>query len=168
MHLRVALRVLAVLAVLPFAEAVANAAPCTLAGLQWMAEEWRNSANPDGAQERWSLAAGGVLMGTAFASNPDGKGFAEIMTVREENGSVRMVLRHFDLGLTRAWEERTAPMVFVASTCEAASAVFDGQDDHAGEHLTYKRSGETLTIVGDFLHHGKPDREEWHMIAAKK
>jgi hypothetical protein len=33
--------------------------------------------------------------------------------------------------------------------------------------LTYKRSGEALLIVGDFLHHGKPDHEEWHMTLAK-
>ena len=73
-----------------------------------------------------------------------------------------------DLALSKAWEERSAPMVFTASSCDGASVVFDGQGDHVGEHLTYKRSGETLLIVGDFLHHGKPDREEWHMIAAKK
>ena len=59
-------------------------------------------------------------------------------------------------------------MVFIASNCDGTSAVFDGQDDHAGEHLTYKRSGETLLIVGDFLLHGKPDHEGWNMTAAKQ
>lgn len=145
----------------------AQAAPCSLSGLHWMAADWNNAANPAGAQERWTLAPGGVLMGSSFEATPDGKGYAEIMTIRDDNGSVRMILRHFDLALSRAWEERTAPMVFVASSCDDTSAVFDGQDDHLGEHLTYKRSGDTLVIVGDFLHHGKPDREEWHMIAAR-
>jgi Domain of unknown function (DUF6265) len=82
-------------------------------------------------------------------------------------GSIQMVLRHFDLALSKAWEERTAPMVFTASSCNSTSAVFDGQEGHTGEHLTYNRSRETLLIVGDFLHQGKPDHEEWHMIAAK-
>lgn len=163
-----AFRLLAVLFPLTVAGARAHAAPCTLAGLQWMAADWHNTANGTGAQERWNIAPGGVLIGTAFESNPDGKGYAEIMTVRQDSGSVRMVLRHFDLALSKAWEERTAPMVFIASNCDGTSAVFDGQDDHVGEHLTYKRSGETLLIVGDFLHHGKPDHEEWHMIAVEK
>jgi len=162
-----ALRLLAVLSALA-APVAAHASPCALAGLQWMAGDWRNTANPAGAQERWIVAPGGVLMGSAWEVSQDGKGYAEIMTVREETGSVHMVLRHFDLALSKAWEERTAPMVFTASSCNGTSAVFDGQDGHTGEHLTYTRSGETLLIVGDFLHQGKPVREEWHMIAAKK
>ena len=133
-----------------------------------MAGDWRNSANPGGSQERWTAAPGGVLMGSSWESSRDGKGFAELMTVREDATSIRMVLRHFDLALSKAWEERTTPMVFTASSCDGTSAVFDGQDDHAGEHLTYKRSGEMLLIVGDFLHKGKPDHEEWHMILAKE
>jgi hypothetical protein len=163
-----ALRCLAMLSALTVVCAAAHAAPCTLSALQWMAADWNNAATRASSQERWTVAPGGVLMGSSFEANPDGKGFAEVMTVREDGGSIRMVLRHFDLALSKAWEERTAPMVFVASNCDGMSAVFDGQDDHAGEHLTYKRSGETLLIVGDFLHHGKPDHEEWHMIAARK
>jgi len=162
-----ALRIVALLAAFTVGHAAAHAAPCTLSGLQWMASDWRNAANPAGAQERWTVAPGGVLMGSAWEAHDDGKGYAELMTVRQEAGSIRMILRHFDLGLSKAWEERTAPMVFVAASCDGTSAVFDGSDDHAGEHLTYKRSGDSLLIVGDFLHHGKPDHEEWHMIAAK-
>jgi len=75
-----------------------------------------------------------------------------------------MILRHFDGGLARAWEERGAPMVFKAASCARASATFDGQGDHAGEHMTYTRSGDRLRIVADFLHGGKPDHEEWRMV----
>jgi hypothetical protein len=44
--------------------------------------------------------------------------------------------------------------------------VFDGRGDHAGEHLTYKRSGDSLLIIGDFLHHGTPSRMERRMTRA--
>jgi hypothetical protein len=158
----------AVLLFLTTAHPTAHAAPCTLAGLHWMTGDWHNSSNPTGAQERWTVAPGNILMGSAWEATADGKGYAELMTIRDDAGSIRMVLRHFDLALSKAWEERTAPMVFVASTCDTNSAVFDGQDDHTGEHLTYKRSGQSLLIVGDFLHHGKPDHEEWHMVAASQ
>jgi len=93
-------------------------------------------------------------------------GYAEVMTVRQDSSAIAMVLRHFDGRLSRAWEERDAPMVFTASSCERDSVVFDGQGHHVGEHLTYRRSGKNLLIVGDFLHHGTPDHEEWHMIRA--
>ena len=97
----------------------------------------------------------------------DGTGYAEAMTVRQDGASINMILRHFDVDLRKAWEERTAPMIFTAASCEGTSAIFDGQGDHAGEHLTYKRTAEGLTIIGDFLHHGKPVHVEWKMIAGK-
>jgi Domain of unknown function (DUF6265) len=152
--------------------ATAQAGPCTLAGLSWMAGNWHNADDPAGAQERWTPAPGGVLMGSSFEAHADGTGYAEAMTIRQDGTAILMVLRHFDLGLKRAWEEREAPMIFAAATCESNAAVedravFDGQGDHQGEHLTYKRSGESLLIVGDFLHHGKPDHEEWHMVLGK-
>jgi len=105
-----------------------------------------------------------VLMGSSWEF-PQGKsGYAEIMSVRQDGNAISMLLRHFDGGLSRAWEERDAPMVFTASSCGRSSAVFDGQGDHLGEHLTYKRSGKSLLIIGDFLHHGTPVHEEWHMV----
>jgi hypothetical protein len=138
----------------------AQAAPCTLAGLSWMAGDWHNSADPNGSEERWTVAPGEVLMGSAFEFEKDGKGYAEALTVRQDGAAINMVLRHFDIDLGRAWEERTAPMIFAAASC-------DGQCEHAGEHLTYKRTHERLTIIGDFLHHGKPAHVEWRMIATR-
>jgi hypothetical protein len=145
----------------------AQSAPCTLSGLSWMAGNWHSTNDPAGAQERWTLAPGGVLMGSSFEIKKDGTGYAEAMTVRQDGASINMILRHFDVDLRKAWEERTAPMIFTAASCEGTSAIFDGQDDHAGEHLTYKRTAEGLTIIGDFLHHGKPVHVEWKMIAGK-
>jgi hypothetical protein len=129
-----------------------------------MAGNWQNAADPQGAQERWVIAPNDVLMGSSFEFPKSGAGYAELMTVRREGDAIAMMLRHFDGGLRRAWEEREAPMVFNASSCDSNSAVFDGQGTHAGEHLTYKRDGKKLHIIGDFLHRGKPDHEEWAMI----
>jgi Domain of unknown function (DUF6265) len=162
------LRFVAVLSVLLIARAAAHAAPCTLAGLNWMAANWQNTGDPEGSKEHWSVAPGGILMGTSWEVANNGTGYAEIMSVRQDGAAINMILRHFDIALSRAWEERTAPMIFTASSCGDRSTVFDGQGDHQGEHLTYSRTGKSLLIIGDFLHHGKPDHEEWHMIAEKK
>jgi hypothetical protein len=143
-----------------------HAAECSLTGLTWMAGNWHNASDPQRAQERWVVAPDNVLMGSSWEI-PNGKaGFAEIMTVRANGNAISMYLRHFDGALSGAWEERNAPMVFTAVNCDASSAVFDGQGDHAGEHLTYKRSSDSLLIIGDFLHHGTPSRMEWRMIRA--
>ena len=143
-----------------------HAVPCSLSSLSWMAGSWHNTNDPTRAQEWWVLAPDGVLMGSAWEFPKGHAGYAEVMTVRQDSSAIAMVLRHFDGRLSKAWEERDAPMVFTASSCEHDSAVFDGQGDHAGEHLTYRRSGNNLLIVGDFLHHGTPDHKEWHMIRA--
>jgi hypothetical protein len=157
----------AIAALLVAGAAQAPAAPCTLAGLSWMAGDWHNSADPNASEEHWTVAPGGVLMGSAFEFGKDGKGYAEASTVRQDGAAINMVLRHFDIDLGRAWEERTAPMIFAAASCDGKSAVFDGQGEHAGEHLTYKRTANGLTIIGDFLHHGKPAHVEWMMIATR-
>jgi hypothetical protein len=142
----------------------AAADSCTLASLAWMSGTWHDTTNPNGSQERWVVAPGAVLMGSSWAFPPGGKpGFAEIMTVRAEGDAIKMVLRHFDVGLNRAWEERDAPMLFLATQCTAHAAVFEGLGARAGERLTYERNDSSLQITGDFLHEGKPVRVQWHM-----
>ena len=134
----------------------AQAAECSLESIRWMAGSWHNGVDPEGAQERWVVAPGGVLMGSAWEF-PTGKiGFAEMMTVRKDGDAVAMFLRHFDGGLSKAWEKQDAPMVFTAAHCDPDTVVFDGRADHAGEKMTYKRSGDGLLITGDFLHNGTP------------
>jgi hypothetical protein len=139
-------------------------AACALKDLAWMSGSWRNAETPDRAQERWSLAPDGVLMGLAWEFPPGKSGYAEIMTIRADGEAISMYLRHFDGGLSKAWEERDAPMLFTASACARDTVTFDGQREHAGEHISYRRSGDKLSIVADFLHHGTPDHEEWHMV----
>ena len=151
--------------------AVASAQPapatvCSLESLAWIAGNWHDLAEPQRSQERWVLAPGHVLMGTAWEFPAGKAGYAELMTLRPNGNAVSMFLRHFDGALSKAREERDAPMVFTASRCEGSSAVFDGQADHTGEHLSYSRSGANLNIVGDFLHQGKPVHMEWHMAKA--
>jgi Domain of unknown function (DUF6265) len=104
-------------------------------------------------------------MGNGWSFPPDGKaGFAEIMTVRPQGDSLKMVLRHFDPALSRAWEEREAPMEFLAAECTARRVVFEGSGARAGERLTYERIPAGLDITGDFLHQGKPLQVKWHMV----
>jgi hypothetical protein len=144
---------------------VGAAGVCSLPALNWMAGGWHDAKDPARGEERWVATPNGALMGSSWLAPTAGKGFAETMTVgAQDDGAIAMRLRHFDLGLTHAWEERDAPMVFVASDCGDRSAVFDGVGPRLGEHLTYRRDGRRLTITGDFLQHGTPDREVFNMV----
>jgi hypothetical protein len=142
----------------------AHAEPCDLSMLKWLAGTWHNTENPTGAQERWAIAPGDVLMGTAWEFPPGKSGYAEITTIRKDGAAVSMLLRHFDGGLSRAWEDREAPMVFTATECGQQTVSFAGQGEHTGEHMSYTRKGEELHIVADFLHQGKSVHVEWHML----
>ncbi len=142
----------------------APAADCAPGTLAWMAGRWQDASNTQGSREQWSVAPGGILMGSGWSFPPDGKcGFTEIMTVRPQGETLKMVLRHFDVALSRAWEERDAPMEFLATDCSAHRAVFEGSGARSGERLTYDATATGLEITGDFLHQGKAVQVKWHM-----
>lgn len=147
---------LALAAILVLAPA-AKAAPCSLADLGWMAGVWRHDTADTESEERWVVAPGGRLMGSAWELHPDRPGgVVESETIQAVDGVVALRLRHTTADLGSAWEEKDAPMTFALASCGTAKAVFDGQADHAGEHITYQRTGDALTFTGDFLHARKP------------
>ena len=135
-------------------------ASCSLSDLRWMARIWRNVPPAEPGEERWVAEPDGTFMGSSWTFPAKGSGFAEAMAIVSDGDQVLMRLRHFDRGLKSAWEEKSAPMIFALSKCGDNSAVFSGAETHAGESLSYTRSGTKLTIVGDFIHQGKPLRVE--------
>jgi hypothetical protein len=146
---------------------LACAADCSLEKVQWIAGAWRDAIDSSRGEERWVVVPGGALMGSSWLVSSTGKGFAEAMTIsNQDNGVPAMRLRHFDLGLTHAWEERDAPMVFVATECGASSAVFSGIAARAGEKLSYERDGTSLNITGDFINNGVASRVVFRMVRA--
>ncbi|MGO9935627.1 MAG: DUF6265 family protein [Steroidobacteraceae bacterium] len=164
MHIKILLVAgLACFSVAP-AHAQTPALSCSLADLRWLAGTWRNAPPADSGEERWVLVPDGSLMGSSWTYPAKGAGFAEAMAIVADGGQVVMRLRHFDRGLKGAWEEKSAPMIFALSKCDENTAVFSADESHAGERLTYSRSGAELTIVGDFIHQGKPLRVEFHLI----
>jgi hypothetical protein len=136
----------------------AHAAPCQLPNLHWMVGEWHDDAADTFTEERWAAGPGDRLMGSSWSlhsNRPSGVVEAETIQTNAA-GVVVLVLRHFSADLALAWEPQTAPMTFKAAGCEPNTVVFDGQGDHYGEHITYKRAGDTLTFTGDFIRAGKP------------
>jgi hypothetical protein len=155
-----------VAAAMALASAVADAAPCRLADLHWLAGAWRDDSPGTLTEERWVVGPDNRLIGSSWTLHPGaGGGVIEAETIQSGAAGVTLRVRHFSGDLALAREEKDAPMVFVAASCESESIVLDGQGERAGEHMTYRRSGDTLTFIGDFIHQGQPLRVE---IAFKK
>jgi hypothetical protein len=144
----------------------AMAADCGIGDLAFLQGEWRSADGKSQGEERWSLTAANTWAGSSWVVTGGKLGFAEALSITVQDGVVEMHLRHFDGALNRAWEEKDAPMIFRLARCDASSAVFDGIGDKAGEHITYRRSGDDLDFTGDFLPKGKAVRLEVHMHKA--
>lgn len=139
---------------------------CSIQALRFMEGVWQSEEGDTRGEERWSLTTANTLAGSAWESKGAALGFAEALSILPQDGTIQMRLRHFDGTLQHAWEEKDSPMIFQLARCDASSAVFDGTGDKAGEHITYRRSGDVLTFIGDFLRKGKPFRVELRMRRA--
>jgi hypothetical protein len=136
---------------------VADAAPCKLSDLHWLKGIWRYDTATTQSEERWTIGLGDRLMGSSWLLHGDAPGgVIEASTIQNDGDNVAMRLRHFSSTLSLAREEKDAPMVFTAARCDASSVVFDGQGTQAGEHMTYRRNGDGLIFLGDFIHQGQP------------
>ena len=130
-----------------------------------MCATWRGR----GGEERWVKVPprggqrGVSARGSAelFNGNGWGRSFSEAMSLTRDQTGVVMRLRHFDPGMTHAWEDRDAPMSFRLTHLHGTEAIFDGEGPHRRERLTYRRTGDSLTVIGDFIHHGKRRRERF-------
>jgi hypothetical protein len=156
-------RPLLLLAFALFAAALGSRAPaCAVDNVSFLLGVWRSEGQSHG-EERWALTAANTLAGGAWVAEGTKLSFAEIMTIQPSDDAPEMHLRHFDGALNRAWEEKDMPMRFRLATCDGSSAVFEGLGEKTGERITYRRSGDQLDFVGDFLRQGKPWRVEVHM-----
>jgi hypothetical protein len=138
-----------------------TAAPCTPAGLAWMTGVWREDSAQTKGEERWTVASDGRLIGSSwFLQRASGGGLIEAMTILPEANTVTLRIRHFDASLGHAEEGADAPMLFVASRCEANAITLEGRGAQKGERMTYRREGGRLIFTGHFIHGGKPVRDE--------
>jgi hypothetical protein len=146
---------------LSFGVRASNTAPCTLAGLHWMAGTWRDEQATVVTEERWTTGPGGRLVGSSWTlhTNTTG-GVIESMTIVQDSSGLAMRLRHFDATIAHAREDKDTPMLFIAASCSDDSIRLDGTGGQSGEHFTYSRAGDRLHFLGEFIHSGQPVRAE--------
>jgi hypothetical protein len=144
------------------------ASACSMDDLAFMQGDWLSAEGPGSGEERWVLTPANTLAGSAWEAKGTTLSFAEALSILPQNDRIELRMRHFDGSLSHAWEEKDSPMVFALAQCDGRSAVFDGTGSKVGEHITYRKTAEGLTFVGDFLHQGRPVHVELHMRPGTK
>jgi hypothetical protein len=118
---------------------------------------WHDDGDSARVEERWTIGPDDRLLGSSWLLHPGrAGGVIEAETIASDSGLLSLRIRHFDDTIAHAREEKDAPMLFTTSACDGEAVTFDGQGPQAGEHIGYRREGDKLTFVGDFLHAGKP------------
>ncbi|HXV15098.1 MAG TPA: DUF6265 family protein [Candidatus Krumholzibacteria bacterium] len=126
-------------------DAMENMPKAKLSDVAWIAGWWEGTGIDARAEEVWSEAAGGAMMGMFRLIEEGETVFYELMTIAETDGSLTLVLKHFNDDLT-GWEEHDEVVEFPLVRLSDDEAVFDG--------LTYRRKGDKglhvfVLVAGD-------------------
>ena len=79
--------------------------PAKIADVAWIAGHWETVFQDSLLQEHWSEPAGDSMMGMFRWLKKDKTWIYELLTIREESGSLVFRFRHFSDKLS-AWEEK--------------------------------------------------------------
>jgi hypothetical protein len=110
--------------------------PATLADIQWLSGRWVGNAFGGIAEEIWSPAQAGSMMGMYRLIRAGKPVFYELLTIVEENGSLVLRLKHFNPDLT-GWEEKDKTIDFPFVGLRDGAVHFDGMSFHPhGDALT--------------------------------
>ena len=99
--------------------------PASIEAVAWIAGSWRAEALGGVAEEVWSPPNGDTMVGH-FKLVSDGETqFYELETIREEEGSLILRLKHFNADLT-GWEERDETVDFPLVKLADGEVYFSG------------------------------------------
>lgn len=117
--------------------------PASIEELQWLAGHWQGEGLGGIAEEVWSPPLGGTMLGMFRLVRSDQIAFYEILTLRPEDGSVVLALKHFNPDLT-GWEEKDEVVRFPLVRLAEGAAYFSG--------MTFRQLGEqrlqVFVVVG--------------------
>ena len=106
--------------------------PASIDAVAWLPGRWTGEGLGSVAEESWLPPTSGAMVGVFRLAGEDGVDFYEIVTIREEAGSLVLRLKHFGPDLV-GWETREETVDFPLVATSDDTLWFDG--------LTLKRSG---------------------------
>lgn len=141
--------------------ATAAEPPAGSKDLGFLAGRWSGTVQGFQAEEIWSPAANGSLMGV-YREMKDGKTtFFEFLTIEEEDGGLMLRLRHFKTGMKALDSD---PVVFALVKLSAGKAVFENGNQAHPVRMTFERRGANQLDV--LLEHKRENGEWTHELFA--
>jgi len=126
----------------------------TTKNVAWFAGHWRSPASEKKlAEEQWTDAAGGAMVGMFRLVNADMPVIYEFLLIEETTDGVYMRLRHFKPAMEEVEKEPIRLKLVKATSHEA---VFENPDHEKPKRITYRRTkAEHLTVTVDTMRDGK-------------
>lgn len=114
-----------------------NSAQPRMSDLAWLAGDWVKEDGKSRLQELWSKPDGDSMAGV-FRWIKKGKVWIyELMTIREEEGTLVFRFRHFGNDMT-AWEPKTEPITYRLLSFGDREVIFENPEDE--KHYRYELS----------------------------
>jgi hypothetical protein len=124
--------------------------------LAWLAGRWVDESGGNLSEEIWTMPAGDGMQGMWRLVVKDEIKLSEILTIRAEEQTLVLRLRHFDAKLVGR-EERDKPLVLTLAGWNEREARFEGPgSDGAGLALTYRHT-DAGTLACTVEIHGKKE-----------
>jgi hypothetical protein len=139
------------LAVLCASLAIAEVPKAKIHDVSWMEGHWQGNALGGLADEYWSGAMAGSMMGMFRLVKDDKVVFYELFRIAEEAGSLALRLKHFHSDM-KGWEEKDGMVTFPLLSLARHEAKFDG--------MAFKRTGpNSMEVVVLIARKGEAPRE---------
>ncbi len=129
----------------------AKSPPATLNDIKWLSGHWTGRAFGGTAEEIWSDAKAGSMMGMYRLIQAEKPVFYELLTIVEEHGSLVLRLKHFNPDLT-GWEEKNTTFDFPLVALGDGAVHFEG--------ISFHPDGDAMTVYLAIEQKGRKVHEE--------
>ena len=103
--------------------------PARATDVAWIAGYWEGEGLGGKIEDIWMPPRDGVILGAFRLTKPDGKGFYELFSIEEHEGSLRFVVKHFHPNWV-GWEEKDQALKLRLTKIGPDEAVFGGVGFH--------------------------------------
>jgi len=125
--------------------AAASAASARIAEVAWIAGHWGLEQPGGSLEEIWSEPQGDCMMGVFRWMKGERVWIYELLTIREEEGTLVFRFRHFGKGL-EAWEPKDQPLTYRLKSLTPGEAVFENPESDKARRYIFRKSGDAMVV----------------------
>jgi hypothetical protein len=126
--------------------AAESAASTSIADVAWIAGHWGLEQPAGTLEEIWSAPRGDCMMGMFRWMKNDKLWIYELLTIREEAGTLVFRFRHFGKAL-EAWEAKDQPLTYRLKSLTSDEAVFENSESEKAARYIFRRSGDDALLI---------------------